>query len=340
MLPDLPRDEIKDILRKCLLIRRFEEALIGLHREGGSFGHFHVYIGEEVTGAVAMKALRSDDKSFTTHRNHGHLLARGADPGRLLAEIMGKVTGYNKGKGGTLHALPGELGFLQTSAVVGGVIPLAAGAAYAAKQLKKDFVSICMFGDGALEEGACPETFNIAALWSLPVIFMCENNSLGLGERKSSDYSGSTNAARQLTDLAKPYGIPTCAIDGTDVKAVHQAMTDALATARAGKGPTFIEAQTYRWAGSKPLWPDLLTGVTDLSMAWDKSKIPQDHRQWHEAHDPVLRVAREVLEAGLMSREQVLELDGEVRSDIGKGVLFAKESPFPAPESAFEQIFA
>jgi len=340
MLPNVPRDEIKDIFRSCLLIRRFEESLIGLHREGESFGHFHVYIGEEVTGAVAMKMLRPDDKAFTTHRNHGHLLARGADPGRLLAEIMGKATGYNKGKGGTLHALPGELGFLQTSAVVGGVIPLAAGAAYASKQMKKDFVSICLFGDGALEEGAASETFNIAALWSLPVIFLCENNSLGLGERKSSDYSGSTNAARHLNELVTPYGIPCCVIDGTDAAAVHQAMSEALARARAGNGPTFIEAQTYRWAGSKPLWPDLLTGITDLTMAWDKSKIPQEHQQWHEKQDPVLRISREILEAGHLSREEILELDSEVRSEIGKGVLFAKESALPDPQSAFENIFA
>lgn len=340
MLPELPRDEIVDIFRKCLLIRRFEEALIGLHREGGSFGHFHVYIGEEVTGATVMKTLRPSDRLFTTHRNHGHLLARGADPGRLLAEIMGRATGYNGGKGGTLHALPGELGFLQTSAVVGGVIPLATGAAYAAKMLKKDFVGLCFFGDGALEEGAAPETFNIAALWSLPVLFVCENNSLGLGQRTSNDYSGSTTAARQLTDLVKPYGIPHTSIDGTDVQAVHQALSEALERARAGKGPTFIEARTYRWAGSKPLWPDLATGITDLNMAWDPGKIPQEHRAWHESQDPVLRLAREVAAAGLMTRQQVLEVDSEVRSEIGKAVLFAKESPLPDPKSAFDKIFA
>jgi len=179
MLPDLPQPELMELYRVMLTMRRFEEALILATKSGVSVGHFHVYIGQECTGAPALSLLRPDDTIFTTHRNHGHVLARGADPGRVLAEIMGRATGYNSGKGGTLHITARELGVLPTSAVVGGVVPLATGAAFAAKQKGSDAVCMCFFGDGALEEGAFYEAINLASLWTLPVIYLCENNSEG-----------------------------------------------------------------------------------------------------------------------------------------------------------------
>ena len=173
MIPALPKTQLLAQCRKMLLIRHFEEALIGLHREGRFRGHYHVYIGQEATGVPAISLLEPDDLLFSTHRNHGHILARGGDPGRLLAEILGRRDGYNRGKGGSFHTSPRELGFLQCSGVVGGILPLGTGAAYAAKSRASGQIAVCLFGDGALEEGAVPEAFNLAlaveAAGALPV---------------------------------------------------------------------------------------------------------------------------------------------------------------------------
>jgi pyruvate dehydrogenase E1 component alpha subunit len=339
MLPDLPPQRLLDLYRRMLLIRRFEEELFHLTKAGYAFGHFHVYIGQETIGVLALGQLAPDDYVATTFRNHGHLLARGADPGRLLAEIMGKATGYCKGKGGTLHATVKDLGFLSTSASVGGVLPLATGAGFAAKQLGTDRVSVCCFGDGAMEEGAYFEAINIAALWALPVIYLCENNSLGAPGTKAGEYASSTIAAARLTDLATAFQVPATMVDGTDAGAVHRAMGEAIGRARRG-GPSFIEVQVKRWPGSRPLWPELLTGVTDLAMAWDASRIPPDHADWYTTHDCVLGFTRELLAAGVATREQVVELDAEVRAELARASRFARESPDPAPEDAHADVFA
>ncbi len=340
MLPDLPRERLLDLYRRMLLIRRFEEGLILLTKAGHAFGHFHLYIGQESIGVPALSLLAPDDSIATTHRNHGHLLARGADPGRLLAEIMGKATGYCKGKSGTLHATVRDLGFLSTSAVVGGVIPTATGAAFAAQKLGTRQVSVCCFGDGAMEEGAFFEAVNMAALWALPVIYLCENNSLGAPGAKAGEYSSSTIAAARLTDLAAAFSVPAVTLDGGDAGAVHRAMGEAIARARGGGGPTFLEAQAVRWPGSRPLWPDLVTGETDLAMAWDPGRIPREHADWHSTHDPLLRFTRELVAGGLAGRDEVLAIDRDVRDEIARATGFALESPYPAPETALEDVFA
>jgi acetoin:2,6-dichlorophenolindophenol oxidoreductase subunit alpha len=328
-----------NMLRTMLLMRRFEEVLIQTQKSGVSFGHFHVYIGQECTGAAALAQLGAADKIVTTHRNHGHLLARGADPKRLYAEIMGKAAGYNKGKGGTLHATAAELGFLSTSALVGGAIPLAVGAAFAARQLGQGSACMGFFGDGALEEGVFFESLNMAALWKLPVVFMCENNSAGALGQSAGEYPGSTIAAQQLIDLVAPFGVPAVALDGTDARAVEQATGEALARARSGAGPTFIEARTRRWPGSRPLWPELLTGETDLAFAWEPERIPKEHAEWF-AHDGLIRYVRELLAAKVSDAREILELDGEVRNRLKEAVRFAIDAPFPEPASALEDVFA
>ncbi|MBI2359820.1 MAG: hypothetical protein HYV04_13150 [Deltaproteobacteria bacterium] len=340
MLPKLPREKLLDLYKTMLVMRRFEEALIRVTKSGISVGHFHVYIGQECTGAPALSLLGSRDTVFTTHRNHGHLLARGADPGKLMAEIFGKATGYNKGKGGTLHTTAGELGFLTTSAIVGGVIPLATGAAFAAKERKTRGASMCLFGDGALEEGVVHESFNLAALWSLPVVYLCENNSFGAPGQKAGEYSSSTIAARSLLSLATPYGIPAVSVDGTDAGAVHQAVQKALARARKGQGPVFIEAKTFRWPGSRPVWPELLTGETDLKRAWDLKAIPKQYADWHRKKDGVLRFTRELLKSRRATPEEILEMDREAQARNEQAVRFALDSPEPKPEAALEDVFA
>lgn len=340
MLPDLSQERLLDLFRTMMLMRRFEEELILLTKSGVSVGHFHVYIGQEGTGAPAIKLLRPDDTLLTTHRNHGHLLARGAEPDRLMAEIAGKATGYNRGKGGTLHLTVRELGFLSTSAIVGGSLPLAIGAAFAAKRRGTDAVNVCLFGDGALEEGVFYEAINVAALWALPVVYLCENNSLGALGQKAGEYPGSTIAARDLADLARMFGVPAVSVDGTDAGAVHAAMQAALERARSGGGPTFIEARTVRWPGTSLLWPDLVTGVMKLDYAWDPSSIPAEHAIWHREQDALLRFARELLDAKCASRETLGRIDDDVTARARAACRFAVESPYPAAAEAFEHIFA
>lgn len=339
MLPDLSTPNLTDLLERMLVIRRFEEALINL---AGRFdiGHFHVYIGQEATGVPALAQLEPGDLGFTTHRNHGHLLARGVDPARMFAEILGKETGTNRGKGGTLHLASLEHGFPTTSAATGGCTPLATGAAFAFDRRGVDRVSVCLFGDGALEEGSFHESINIAALEKLPLIFLCENNSLEALGQKANEYPSSTMAAAPLTDLAEAFGVPVAAIDGTDAGAVHATMRQAVARARKGDGPTFIEARTVRWPGNRPLWPQLLTGETDLRHAWDSSSIPDEHRIWHAEQDGLLRYVRDLLAGGLVEPDRLLDIDQRIRTSMDEAVQFALDSPYPAPETAFDHVLA
>jgi pyruvate dehydrogenase E1 component alpha subunit len=327
------------ILERMLLMRRFEEAVAAIAEEH-FFGHFHLYIGQEATGAAAIEALRPEDLILTTHRNHGHIIGRGADPGKALAEILGRVDGFNGGRGGTLHLTDRSKGFLSTSAVVGGAIGLATGAAYALKRASGDAVSVGFFGDGALEEGTAFEALNLAALWSLPVLFMCENNSPGAPGAKAGEYPSSVISAKKLVDIPRSLDIAAESVDGADIDAVHAAVSSAVARLRQGEGPVFIEAITERWPGSRPLWPELSTGVTDLRAAWDSALIGGEHAAWIRDHDPVLRLVRRLLDQDCLSRDDILEFDGRVNETLAKAKSYALESPLPQPESALDDVFA
>ena len=216
MLPNLPRENLLDLCRRMFVIRHFEENLVPLHDKGIFGGHYHLYVGQEGTGVPAISCLRADDYLFTTHRNHGHLLARGAEPKKLFAEILGRADGLNKGKGGSFHSVAPSLGFLHSSGVVAGIIPLSTGTAYAAKAQKNGRITVCLFGDGSLEEGAAPEAFNLASLYKLPVLFLCENNGKYGAGRAVAAAQSSSMAAYPLTDLPKAYKIPAQQIDGMD----------------------------------------------------------------------------------------------------------------------------
>jgi pyruvate dehydrogenase E1 component alpha subunit len=301
-------------------------------------GHFHVYVGQEPTGVPALALLREGDVVYTTHRNHGHLLARGADPAAMMAEILGRSSGTNRGKGGTLHLASAAHGVPTTSASVGGAIPIAVGSAFAFHALGSDRVSICLFGDGALEEGAWHEAANIAALLKLPVIFLCENNSLGALGHKGNEYPSSTLAARVLADLATPFGIPSAVIDGTDAPTVEETMRNAIRRARAGEGPTFIEAQTVRWPGNKGVWAQLVTGPTRVEYAWNRDAIPAEHRTWFDEEDGIVRSARAAIAAGA-SQAQILELEAAAHREMDGAVQFALSSPWPDGATAFEDVF-
>jgi TPP-dependent pyruvate/acetoin dehydrogenase alpha subunit len=322
-----------------LLIRHFEERLVGLHDEGHFAGHYHAYIGQEATGVPAISCLQADDVLFTTHRNHGHLLARGALPDRMFAEILGRRDGYNKGKGGTFHIAAGDLGFPHTSGIVAGIIPIATGAAYAAKLRRSGQIAVCLFGDGALEEGAAPEAFNMASLWKLPILYLCENNGKYGAGRAVGAAQSPTMAAYPLTDLPIAYQIPAQQVDGTDVFAVHDAIAEAVRKIRAGEGPQFVETHTVRWPGSESNWP-VVPIPTRVELAWDVSAAPQKAREWYRASDPVLIFVRALVAQGTASKAELAAIEAEVIETIERGVQYAVASPFPAPREALTDVFA
>jgi pyruvate dehydrogenase E1 component alpha subunit len=337
----LPEAHAWRLMETMLLMRRFEEAVLQMAAEKRFGSHYHLYIGQEATGAPAISALEARDNLATTHRNHGHIIARGADPGRALAEILGRATGLNGGRSGTLHLCEPALGFLSTSAVVGGCISLSVGGGYACKQRGDGSVMAGFFGDGALEEGVSFEALNIASLWKLPVIFVCENNSIDAWGTAKDGFPTLVHASKDLGSIARSVDIATVRLDGIDAAAVHAAMTDAVARCRSGAGPVFIEAVTKRWAGSNPLWPEPTTGTTDLRMAWGEAAVTGEHREWYAHFDPVLRLARHLAESGgTKGVERLKKLDREVQARMQEAVKFAVDSPMPAPESALEHVYA
>jgi pyruvate dehydrogenase E1 component alpha subunit len=334
----LPDDLAWRLLETMLLIRRFEEAVLRMSQEGHFRGHYHLYIGQEATGAAVMSVLEPRDKLNTTHRNHGHVLARGADPSKAMAEILGKATGLIGGRGGTIHLCDPDLGFLHTSGIVGGCISLGVGGGFACKQRKDGLVCATFFGDGALEEGVSFEALNIAALWRLPILFVCENNSTG-SWAPGEGYPTLVHASSDLCLIPQSVGINTARVDGADAAVVREAVSEAVARCRRGEGPAFIEAMTRRWPGSNPLWPEPATGVTDIRIATGEAQATGEHKDWIEGHDPILRLARS-LAGNADAKKRLLALDTAVQARIDDAVKFALDSPLPAPETALDHVFA
>lgn len=320
------------------VIRHFEENLVPLHDKEFT-GHYHLYIGQEATGVAGLSCLRSDDYLFSTHRNHGHILARGGDPKKLFAEILGRVEGYNKGKGGSFHSVAPELGFMHTSGVVGGIIPLSTGTAYASKAMKNGRITVCLFGDGALEEGAAPESFNLASLLKLPVLFLCENNGKYGAGRATGAAQSTTLAAFPLTDLPKAYKVPAQQIDGMDAGLVHATISEAVGKIRRGEGPQFIETQTVRYPGSETNWPTV-PRQTETLLAWDVSSVPEKAREWYRTCDPLLIYIRELVDGKIAGKEEIAALDKKVKEEIVDAVKFGCASPYPNVEEAAKGTFA
>jgi TPP-dependent pyruvate/acetoin dehydrogenase alpha subunit len=339
MTDNLTTDQKIVIFDRMLLIRRFEEMLIDLAGDY-NFGHYHLYIGEEATGATVVESLRETDLLLTSWRNHGHLLSRGADPGRMIAEILGRVDGYNKGCGGTLHLTVREAGFLSTSGLVGGAVGLASGVGYALKQAGEGNICVVFFGDGALEEGVVFESMNLASLWSLPVLFVCENNNSGAISAREGGFPSSEIAASRISDIPESLNIKTRIVDGADVPAVHEAVADAVDGIRKGTGPVFIEAYTERWPGSRPLWPEQATDVTNIASAWDETLITGEHTSWVRDFDPVIRFIRDGLEAGFLNKEDLLERDAQICARMAEARAFAEASAYPDPDSGRDNVFA
>jgi pyruvate dehydrogenase E1 component alpha subunit len=339
MPPPLPDDLAWTFLERMLLIRRFEEAVLRLSNDKQFVGHYHLYIGQEATGVAVIAALDARDKLATTHRNHGHVLARGADPARAMAEILGRATGLNGGRGGTIHLSDPDLGFISTSGIVGGCIALGVGAGYACRQRRDGSVAVPFFGDGALEEGVSFEALNIAALWRLPVVFMCENNSTG-SWAPGAGYPTLVHASHDLCGIPQSLGIATVRIDGADAGAAYAAAREAVSRCRAGEGPVFIEAMTRRWPGSNPLWPEPATGLTDIRMATGEVAADGEHRDWLNGHDPVLRLGRSLVKGGRDAVNRLHEIDRASRARIDAAVRFALDSPLPSASTALDHVFA
>ncbi len=321
------------LFERMLRMRRFEEEIIHAAAVHKDIGRNHLYIGHEATGAAVLAALKLGDLVHTTHRNHGHVIGRGADPGKALAEIMGREGGLNRGRGGTWHLCDRAAGIQSTSAMVGGSIGLAIGGGWAMRELGTDNVSVAFFGDGVLDEGISYEAMNFASRYELPVLFVCENNS------KEGAHETSRLAAQQLGDVPRALGIPVVTIDGHDADGVYAATMEALKSVRKGE-PVFLESRLERWPGSHQAKPDFVTGVTDIAMAWEPARITGTHADWIAKFDPVLAFARRLLADKAADSAALQAIDARVGAAMKAAREFADNSPYPKPETALSGVYA
>lgn len=313
-------DEGLELFRLMFLIRRFEERAARLRAAGFIPGFLHPCSGQEAVAVGVAAALRKDDVLTSNHRGHGHILGRGADPARMYAELFARSTGYNAGKGGSLHMIDADLGFLGANGIVGGGIPLATGAALQLKRQNSEALAVTYFGDGASNEGAFHESLNLAALWQLPVLFVCENNLYGEFTRQSEHM-----VLDNVADRAAAYGMPGVVVDGNDVLAVKKVAAEAAERARSGNGPTLIEAKTYRHKGH-------FEG--DMARYRPKEEV----EAWMK-RDPLL-LFPEVLRDELGATDA--DLDGvreAVEAKLDLDIEWAKEQPHPLPEDALEHVY-
>jgi len=318
---NLPREKLVEMYRKMFEIRSFEEKVFELYAQNMVPGTIHLYAGEEAVAVGVCSNLRKDDYITSTHRGHGHCIAKGADPKRIMAEILGKKTGYCKGKGGSMHIADFKVGMLGATAVVGAGIPIAMGAGLSIKLRGTDQVVACFFGEGASNQGTFHEGINMAAIWKLPVIFVCENNLYAMGTRQSR-----VMLIENIADRAASYGIPGVTVDGNDVLAVYEAAREAVERARRGEGPTLIECKTYRHKGHSRVDPA-------------KYRPKEEVEEWLRK-DPIKRLREKLLQTNVLAEEEIQRVEEEVSAEIEEAVKFAVESPYPAPEEALEDVYA
>lgn len=308
-----------EFYKQMLLIRRFEEQAIELYKEGLIGGSYHPYIGQEAVAVGVCQALQPDDYMTNTYRGRGQHLAKGADPKKLYAEILGKATGYCKGKGGPMHIADLEHGILGANGIVGGGIPIAVGAALTAKMSGTNRIAVTFFGDGAINQGAFYEAANLAAVWNLPVLFICENNMY-------SEMTPIKDAARNshLSERAAAFAIPGITVDGNDVEAVYEAAAEAAARARRGEGPALIEADTYRLSGH--MYGDS-----------ESYRTRQEVDQWWQK-EPLLRLKEKIIAKGLATGEAIRQWDEQIQFRIKEAVEFSRSSPEPDLDELFTDV--
>lgn len=314
-----------EIMRNMYLqmrrIREFETKAQLLFADGKIPGFVHLYIGEEAVAAGVCASLEADDYITSTHRGHGHIIAKGGDLNFMMAELFGKATGYCKGKGGSMHIADSDRGILGANGIVGAGHNIAVGAGLSIAYRETQQVCICFFGDASTNQGTFHESMNLAAIWRLPVVFVCENNYYGISMSQARHM-----AIKDIADRAVAYGVPGVAVDGNDVLAVHEAATEAIARARKGLGPTLLECKTYRHRGHFEGDPAIY-------------KPSEEQTDWL-GKDPLPRYIEFLTENNILTESEIAELDAQVADEIAAAVTFADESPVPALESVVEDIYS
>jgi len=321
MAPD--PSQLVQMLRTMILIREFDERAIALRTAGKIYGAVHPYVGQEAVAVGVCATLTARDRVTSTHRGHGHCIAKGADIRRMMAELFGRADGYCKGKGGSMHIADFAVGMLGANGIVGGGLPIACGAALAAKLEAKGDVTVCFFGDGAAAEGEFHEALNIASVWKLPIVFVCENNQ----------YAANNAVAVQhphvdIADHAAPYRMPGVIVDGNDVLSVFSAAGAAVGRARGGEGPTLLECKTYRWH------------FHAMRNAPPPETRPAAEVADWKARDAVARLERHLLDGRVLSGADVAAMRAKVAADLDDAVAFAEASPFPDPKDLLVDMFA
>jgi TPP-dependent pyruvate/acetoin dehydrogenase alpha subunit len=311
-----------DLHKRMVRIRLFEEAAGRLAEAAKLPGFLHLYVGEEAVAAGVCAALNDDDHITSTHRGHGHLVAKGGDLNRMMAELMGKSTGYCKGKGGSMHISDLSLGMLGANGIVGAGSPIAVGAAFANKYRGRGQVAVAFFGDGATNIGAFHEAANMACALHLPIVFACENNEYGEFTPRDK-----TMAITDIVDRAAGYGMPGVIVDGMDAIAVHEAALEAVERARTGGGPSLIEAKTYRFYNHH--------GVQNLGL---KYRSDDEVARWKE-RDPIFTLEDRMIENKVATRQQFDDIWADWRAAIDRAIAFAEESPLPTPDQVLVDVY-
>ena len=319
-MPKVEQKELIELLRQMLLIRRFEEKCAEMYALGKIGGFLHLYIGQEAVAVGALSVLRPDDYVIAGYREHGHALARGCDPGKVMAELFGRADGLCKGKGGSMHLFDKSRNFLGGHAIVAGQIPIGTGAAFASKYKGADQVTLCFFGDGAVNQGVFHEALNLAALWRLPIVYICENNRYGMGT--------SVERATSIANLYKragAYGMPGEAVDGMDILAVRERVGLAVEQARRENIPSFVEAETYRYRGH--------------SMADPGTYRTKDEVEEAKKHDPILLFRDRLMAEEAFAESDWTQLEKEVRGMVEEAVRYADASPEPPLEWLHTDVY-
>jgi TPP-dependent pyruvate/acetoin dehydrogenase alpha subunit len=311
----------RELLETMLLIRAFDEKVDELYAEGALHGTAHFYVGQEAVAVGVISALQEGDVITGTHRGHGHAIAFGLDIHKMAAELLGKATGYCHGKGGSMHIADVGAGMLGANGIVGGSMGIACGAAWAFKRRGEDRVAVCFFGDGAVQEGIFNEALNMAAIWKLPVVFVCENNQYAMSLSVKKGF-----AHEPLSDRAAGYGMPGTTVDGMELDEVHGAASEAVGRARGGEGPTLIEAATYRYLGHSK---------SDANLYRTRDEI----QQWRE-QDPIGRLAMRLEEEGILQSDEWRGMERSAKEGIEEAFERASQEPEPEPESALEDVYA
>jgi pyruvate dehydrogenase E1 component alpha subunit len=309
--------------RRMVMIRLFEEQVNELYTRALMPGLAHLYVGEEAVAVGVCEALRREDYITSTHRGHGHCVAKGASPDRMFAELLGKEAGYCRGKGGSMHIADPATGNLGANAIVGGSTGIATGAAFSAKRLGTGQVAVCFFGEGALGQGVLYEVMNLAALWKLPVVYVCENNLYN----EYTHYSETT--AGDILERGKAFGVHAESVDGQDVRAVNAAASKLVERARRGEGPALLVCNTYRYTGHH---------VGDINREYYRSK--QEEQEWKTKRDPIQMLGDWLVKQNLAERAALEKMQDEVRSEMQAAVDFAIAAPYPTVDQVEQDVYA